>query len=84
MVQHPILKASLDIFSYESLNLVTQICHMDVGIRCWNEISNTVESRYINSQFLQRPKAKVLQEKVKEASKELPEGPSAASGLSFG
>ena len=57
---------------------------MDVGIRYWNEISNTVESRCINSQFLQRPKAKVLQEKVKEASKELPEGPSAASGLSFG
>ena len=47
---------------------------MDAGIHYWIETSNSVESWYIDSQFLQRPNAKVLLEKIKTASKELPEG----------
>ena len=62
-------------FSFdESLNPVIQSCQMDAGIRYWNETSNTVESWYIDSQFLQRPNAKVLLEKIKTTSKELTEG----------
>ena len=56
------------------MNPVMQICRMDVNIRHWNEINNTVESWYIDSQFLQRPNARVLLEKIKAASKESPEG----------
>ena len=62
-------------FSFdESLNPVIQSCQMDTGIRYWNETNNTVESWYIDSQFLQRQNAKVLLEKIKTVSKELPEG----------
>ena len=51
-----------------------QICQIDVGIHYWNETNNTVESRYVDLQFLQRPNAKVLLEKIETASKEWLEG----------
>ena len=36
----------------ESLNKVTQTCQMDLIVRFWNELSNEVEVRYLNSTFL--------------------------------
>ena len=62
------------LFFDESLNPVMQIFQIDVGIHYWNETNNTVESRYVDLQFLQRPNAKVLLEKIETASKEWLEG----------
>ena len=62
---YPFYSLSFD----ESLNPVIQSCQMDTGISYWNETNNTVESRHIDSQFLQPLNAKVLLEKSK-----LPEG----------
>ena len=36
----------------ESLNKVTQTCQMDLIVRFWNDLSNEVEVRYLNSTFL--------------------------------
>ena len=55
----------------ENLKSVMQSSKMNTGICYWNGVKNTVESRYIDSLFLQRLNAKMLLEKIKAARKEL-------------
>ena len=41
----------------ESLNSVVQKCQMDINIRYWDNKEEKVKTRYLDSQFLERPNA---------------------------
>ena len=52
----PVFSVSFD----ESLKDVAQECQMDVAIRFCSQKSSTVETRYLDSRFLNRPNSENL------------------------
>lgn len=55
----------------ESMNSVMQNCQMDVNIKFWDEMTGMVQTRYFDSQFLNRPNASNLLESIVTAKREL-------------
>ena len=57
----------------ESLNSIVQKCQMDTNIRHWDDKEKKVKTRYLDSQFLERPNADNLLQILKTATKDLKE-----------
>ena len=57
----------------KSLNSMLQKCQMDVNIRFWNNETNILETRYLYSQFLERPNADNLFQIIKDSTSGLNE-----------
>ena len=57
----------------ESLNSIVQKCQMDINIRYWDNKEKKVKTRYLDSQFLERPNADHLLQSLKTDIKDLKE-----------
>ena len=51
----------------EGLNSIVQKCQMDINIRYWDNKEKKVKTRYLDSQFLERPNADKLLQSLKTA-----------------
>ena len=51
----------------EGLNSIVQKCQMDINIRYWDNKEKKVKTRYLDSQFLERPNADKLFQSLKTA-----------------